>query len=68
MTSNVGSLDRGLRVIAGIALIAAALGMYGPQYTSVWGWIGVIPLVTAFIGWCPAYSVFGISTCGRKVS
>jgi hypothetical protein len=65
MTTNVGTIDRVLRIILGLALIAAALGYLGPQYTTVWGWIGVIPLVTAFIGWCPAYSVFGIRTCSR---
>ena len=62
MYVNVGTLDRVLRVIAGLALIAAALGLYGPAYTSVWGWIGVIPLATAFVGWCPAYTILGIKT------
>jgi len=59
MQKNVGTLDRGLRVVAGLALIAlAALGMIGP-----WGWIGVVPLGTALLGWCPAYSLLGIKTC-----
>lgn len=59
MTRNMGTLDRGLRVAAGLALVAlAATGTVG-----VWGWIGVVPLVTAAIGWCPAYTLLGIRTC-----
>lgn len=63
MTTNIGTLDRGLRIIFGLALIGAALGFYGPAYTSVWGWIGAVPVATALIGWCPAYTIFGINTC-----
>lgn len=59
MQKNVGSIDRALRIVAGIALIAlAATGTVG-----VWGYIGVVPLATALIGWCPAYTLFGIKTC-----
>jgi hypothetical protein len=59
MQKNVGSLDRALRIVVGIALIAlAATGTVGP-----WGWIGAVPLATALIGWCPAYSLLGIKTC-----
>ncbi|MCU0984742.1 MAG: DUF2892 domain-containing protein [Acetobacteraceae bacterium] len=59
MTKNMGTLDRGLRVAVGVALVAlAATGTVG-----VWGWIGVVPLVTATIGWCPAYTLLGIRTC-----
>ncbi|MCU0888296.1 MAG: DUF2892 domain-containing protein [Rubritepida sp.] len=59
MTRNMGTLDRGLRVAAGLALVAlAATGTVG-----VWGWIGVVPLATAAIGWCPAYTLLGIRTC-----
>ena len=61
MKTSMGGVDRGIRAIAGIALIAWAL-MGGP----VWAWIGVVPLATAAIGWCPAYVPFGISTCGKK--
>ena len=63
--SNVGIEDRALRIIVGLALIGAALGLYGPSYATVWGWAGVIPLLTGFAGWCPAYSVLGIKTCGN---
>lgn len=65
MSTNVGSIDRLLRIVVGLALIGAALGLYGPAYTSVWGWIGVIPLATALIGWCPAYTLFGMNTCSK---
>jgi hypothetical protein len=59
MTRNEGSLDRGLRITAGVVLIAlAATGTIG-----VWGWIGVVPLATGLIGWCPAYKLLGINTC-----
>jgi hypothetical protein len=63
MTTNEGIIDRTLRIIVGLALIAVALGFFGPAYTSVWGWIGILPLATGVIGWCPAYSLLGIKTC-----
>jgi hypothetical protein len=62
MKQNVGGIDRTIRIIAGIGLIS--LVFVGPQ--TVWGWIGVIPLATALIGWCPPYSLLGINTCGTK--
>jgi hypothetical protein len=61
MTANVGGIDRIVRSAAGIGLIAWAL-TGGP----VWAWIGVVPLLTAAIGWCPAYLPFGISTCRKQ--
>ena len=62
MTKNIGSLDRILRIVIGAALIAATLmGAIG-----VWGWIGVVPLATALMGWCPPYAIFGINTCKTK--
>ena len=63
MKQNVGSIDRAIRAIVGIGLIS--LVFIGPQ--TVWGWIGVIPLATAIIGWCPPYQLLGISTCKTKV-
>ncbi len=62
MKQNVGTIDRAIRAIAGIGLIS--LVFVGPQ--TVWGWIGVVPLATAVIGWCPPYSLLGINTCGTK--
>jgi len=58
MKANVGTIDRGLRMVLGIAIIV--LGIY---FQSWWGVIGVIPLFTAFVKWCPAYVPFGLSTC-----
>lgn len=58
MKCNMGKIDRILRGIVGIAVIA--VGVY---YQTWWGAIGVIPLGTALIGWCPAYLPFGISSC-----
>lgn len=63
MTTNEGTLDRIVRVVVGLALLGLALGLYGPDYTTAWGWIGVVPLVTGVVGWCPAYSLLGIKTC-----
>jgi hypothetical protein len=63
VTANVGIVDRALRIVVGLALIAAALGLYGPAYQTVWGWIGIVPIMTALIGWCPLYAVLGIRTC-----
>lgn len=64
MKKNVGSLDRALRIIAGIVLLS--LVFVGPQ--TPWGWIGVVPLLTALIGWCPAYRLLGISSCSTSKS
>jgi len=59
MARNEGTIDRALRVILGLVLIGLTLtGKVG-----VWGWVGVVPLVTGLIGSCPLYSIFGISTC-----
>lgn len=59
MKVNEGGIDRALRAIVGIVLIAlAATGRVG-----VWGWIGVVPLLTALVGFCPAYTLLGINTC-----
>jgi hypothetical protein len=62
MKKNMGMVDRAVRAVVGVVLVAlAATGVVG-----VWGWIGVVPLATAAIGWCPAYAPFGISTCPSK--
>lgn len=61
MTSNVGGLDRILRIIVGLGLIAIVF--VGPQ--TPWGWIGVIPLITGLVSFCPAYRLIGLSTCSR---
>jgi hypothetical protein len=61
MKSNVGGIDKILRIVAGLGLIAWAL-MGGP----VWAWIGVVPLATGLIGWCPVYPLLGMNTCPTK--
>jgi hypothetical protein len=64
LSKNVGSIDRILRIVVGLGLIS--LVFIGPQ--TPWGWIGVVPLLTAFIGFCPLYTLIGIRTCpvGQK--
>ena len=56
---NVGTIDRVVRVVLGIVLLAMVF--VGPQ--TPWGWIGLVALVTALIGFCPAYKLVGLSTC-----
>ena len=56
---NIGSTDKIARLVVGALLILLALlGQIG-----AWGWIGVVPVATALLGWCPAYTLFGIKTC-----
>ncbi len=62
MTKNVGGVDRILRIVVGLALIAAAAtGTIG-----VWGYIGVVALATGLMGWCPPYAILGFNTCKTK--
>ncbi len=61
MKQNVGGIDRIIRALLGAALILWAL-LGGP----IWAWIGIVPLATAAIGWCPPYAIFGIKTCRMK--
>jgi hypothetical protein len=64
MTINVGAIDRIVRVIVGLALIAFALGFLWSGTGWNWvGWIGIIPLATGAVGACPLYSMLGMSTC-----
>ena len=66
MTKNVGSIERIIRIIAGLALIAWAL--LGSSSMAVWGWVGIVPLLTGLVGWCPPYAIFGISSCKTRSS
>ena len=59
MKQNVHNIERVVRIVVGLVLIS--LVFWGPQ--SNWGWIGVIPLATGLLGWCPPYAMLGISTC-----
>jgi hypothetical protein len=62
MKANEGGVDRALRVIVGLVLIVLAfLGTVG-----AWGYIGVVPLLTGLVGFCPAYTLLGMNTCGMK--
>ena len=61
MKTNVGGADKILRIVAGIALLAWAV-FGGP----VWAWIGIVPLATGLLGWCPAYTLLGMNTCPVK--
>ena len=62
MTKNVGGIDRALRITIGLALIAAAAtGTVG-----LWGYLGVVPLLTGLVGWCPPYGMLGFNTCSMK--
>lgn len=65
MTTNMGTIDRALRLVAGLGLLAWALGLLPGIAPSVWGWIGLVPLGTALVGNCPAYSILGVNTCGK---
>lgn len=62
MTQNVGGMDRILRIVAGLVLLGlAATGTVG-----WWGWLGIVPLATGALGWCPPYAMFGFNTCASK--
>ena len=59
MTRNIGSIDRWIRILLGIAILS--LVFYGPKTN--WGYLGVVPLATALFGYCPLYTLLGISSC-----
>lgn len=62
MTKNVGGIDRIIRITVGLGLIAAAAsGAIG-----VWGYVGLVPLATGLMGWCPPYAMLGFNTCKTK--
>lgn len=63
-TLNVGTIDRGLRIAVGVILLA--LVFIGPQ--TLWGLLGIIPLATGLMRWCPAYSLLGMNSCGTAES
>jgi len=64
MTKNIGKIDRLIRFVVGLVILS--LVFMGPQ--TMWGLLGLIPLGTALIGWCPPYAMLGINTCGAKSS
>ena len=64
MNKNVGGIDKMMRIVVGAVLIAAS----ATQMLPVWGYIGVIPLVTGLMGWCPLYRLIGLNTCPMRKS
>lgn len=64
MQANVGGIDRGLRIVAGIAILALYFVLEGPNRW--WALVGLVPLVTGIVGRCPAYGIFGIRTCRTR--
>ena len=59
---NEGSADRILRVAVGLAVLS--LAFVGPK--TPWAWLGLVPVLTGLVGWCPLYTLLGINTCGLK--
>ena len=64
MKSNVGGIDRVLRIVVGVVLIALA----ATNTVGWWGWLGVIPLLTGLVSFCPLYTLLGLNTCPLKKS
>lgn len=62
MKKNIHPVERAVRVIAGLAILS--LVFVGPE--TLWGLLGIIPLATGLIGWCPPYQLLGVNTCGKK--
>lgn len=62
MSTNVGGIDKILRIVVGLILLS--LVFIGPR--TAWGWIGIVPLATGLINWCPLYSLLGFTTCPIK--
>lgn len=65
MTVNIGSFDRIIRLVIGVALLYFALFAQPNGYNWI-GWVGIIPILTALIGNCPLYSILGVNTCRAK--
>ena len=64
MLKNVGSIDRGIRVALGLGLLSL---LFIQQDNSRWfGLVGLIPLFTAYLSWCPLYTILGVNTCGKS--
>ena len=62
MKSNVGGIDKILRIVVGAGLLGATVAGLLP----VWGYIGIVPLATGLMGWCPLYPLIGLNTCPTK--
>jgi hypothetical protein len=62
MTQNIGNIERIIRIVGGLVLIA----LVATDTVGVWGWLGLVPLATGLLGWCPPYSLLGLNTCKNK--
>lgn len=62
MKPNEGTIDRVLRIVAGLGILS--LAFVGPQ--TAWGYVGLVPLVTGLVGFCPLYAMLGLNTCPVK--
>ena len=62
MVKNIGGMERILRVVGGLVLV----GLAATQTVGWWGWLGLVPLATGLMGWCPPYSLLGINTCRNR--
>jgi hypothetical protein len=62
MTTNIGKTERVVRVFVGLGILS--LAFVGP--TSRWGYLGIAPILTGLVGWCPPYTLLGIDTTGRR--
>ena len=62
MNKNIGGIERIIRIVAGLVLIALA----ATNTVGWWGWLGLVPLATGLMGWCPPYSLLGITTCKNR--
>jgi hypothetical protein len=61
MKSNVGGVDKVVRIVAGLALLSLFLVLDGSARW--WGAVGLVPLTTALLGWCPLYTLLGVNSC-----
>lgn len=64
MKMNIGKIERAIRIVAGLAILSALVFVEGNARW--WGLIGIIPLATGVLRWCPAYALLGIDSCGAK--
>jgi hypothetical protein len=62
MNKNIGGIERIIRILAGLVLIALA----ATSTVGWWGWLGLVLLATGLMGWCPPYSLLGINTCKNR--
>lgn len=64
MKQNIGNIERAVRITVGAAILS--LAFVGPA--TPWGYLGIVPLLTGLVGWCPPYALLGLSTCGKTGS